>query len=204
MRAKRSVVAAYERNEPHALSAALREHPAHAAELADFMMALTATESYMDEPLAPDVVEIGQAARAQAFAAVFGAQPVAQAAPAPAAVSLKALRQARGVALTAAAQAVGLGADVLSALEAGRIRVASVPRRLSAALAELLSATAEQVTAAMSVQVSPALRRGAPGASSEAASQQIEFADAVLLSQGMSQEQKAQWLSEQARGSGHS
>ena len=113
------------------------------------------------------------------------------------AISLKALRQAQGQKLSALAARLGLGVDVLSALEAGRIRVASVPRRLCDSLAETLNATADQITAALTLEMAPALRRGQPGgSSSSAASQQLDFRDAVLMSQSMTSEQQARWLSE--------
>jgi transcriptional regulator with XRE-family HTH domain len=199
--AKLTLVTAHERGEPDALASALRAFPAQADALGDFAMALTATESYNDEAITPDVSEIAARARARAFTAVFGA--TADVAPAPAtaqARSLKALRQARGVTMAAAARALGLGVDVLSALEAGRIRVATAPRRLTEALGELLDATADQINAALGAQVAPALRRGAldaarTGASPET-SEQLNFTDAVLLSKNMTAEEKARWLAE--------
>ena len=200
--AKMALVAARERGETGELARVLRAHPAEADALSDFAMALTATESYANEGLAPDVSEVASAARARAFTAVFGAV-AADTAPAPAvaALSLKALRQARGVSLSAASRALGLGVDVLSALEAGRIRVASAPRRLADALGELLEATTSEITAALGAQVAPALRRGALGAESDArnapgGASQLDFADAVLLSQSMTAEEKARWLTE--------
>ena len=204
---KLALIAARERGEPDALARALRAHPAQADALGDFAMALTATSGYGDETLTPDVQEIASSARARAFTAVFGVEAsatVVVAAPAQAR-SLKALRQARGVTIAAAARALGLGVDVLSALEAGRIRVASAPRHLTDALGALLDATADQIGAALGAQLAPALRRGALDASrsqnapeSEA---QLDFADAVLLSQSMTAEEKARWLKESGQAS---
>jgi transcriptional regulator with XRE-family HTH domain len=201
--AKLALVSARERGEPDALAHALRQHPAFADALTELDLALLATTGYEAEANAPDVVEIAEAARARAFVAVFGARP----AVAPQSVvasqvsrSLKALRQAQGQRLPALAARLGLGVDVLSALESGRIRVASVPRRLREALAEVLDATAEQIGAALTVDLAPALRRGQPGASSrDAASQQLDFRDAEMLSQSMTQEQQARWLAESAQ-----
>lgn len=204
---KLALVAARGRGERDALASVLRAHPAQADALSDFAMALTATESYAGETLTPDVQEIASAARARAFSAVFGAEAVERVAVAATeqARSLKALRQARGVTLSAAARVLGLGVDVLSALEAGRIRVASAPRRLTEALGELLEATADQISAALGAQMAPALRRGALDASrtqeSPESSAQLDFADAVLLSQSMTAEEKARWL---ARNGGDS
>lgn len=200
--AKLALVAAHERGEPGALAQALREHPVYADALTQFELALVATTGYEAEASAPDVVQVAEAARQKAFATVFGAPSAvaAQAQPA-AALSLKALRQARGEKLANLAERLGLGVDVLSGLEAGRIRVASVPQRLREALADLLNATADQISAALTLNVAPALRRGQPGAAAHpagqvAAHQQIDFRDAVLVSHSMTQEQQARWLSE--------
>ncbi len=204
--AKLALVAAHAQGEPGALAQALRTHPAYADALTQFELALVATTGYDTIADAPDVVEIAEMARQRAFATVFGAQSaaVAQAQPAQAtvaALSLKALRMAQGQKLTTLATRLGLGVDVLSALEAGRIRVASVPQRLRESLADLLNATGEQISAALTLDLAPALRRGQPGATSReagqsAANQQLDFHDAVLMSQSMTQEQRAHWLSE--------
>lgn len=194
--AKLALVAAHEAGAPEPLAQALREHPTYADALTSFDLALVATSADVADANAPDVLEIAQAARARAFAAVFRAQPSLALHP-KAAISLKALRQAQGQKLSALAARLGLGVDVLSALEAGRIRVASVPRRLCDSLAEMLNATADQITAALTLEVAPALRRGQPGASSaSAANQQLDFRDAVLMSQSMTSEERARWLSE--------
>lgn len=203
-RAKLALVAARERGAPDALASALRTYPAQADTLGDFAMALMATDSYGAEAISPDVSEIAAAARARAFTAVFGAEPAVAMAPTGAvqARSLKALRQARGVTIGSAARALGLGVDVLSALEAGRIRLASAPQRLSEALGDLLDTTADQINAALGAQVAPALRRGALDAAQTGAapetSAQLDFADAVLLSQSMTAEEKARWLGDSA------
>lgn len=203
-RAKLALVAAHERGAPDALASALRGYPAQADALGDFAMALMATDSYGGEAITPDVSEIAAAARARAFGSVFGAEPVVATALASAvqARSLKALRQARGVTMASAARALGLGVDVLSALEAGRVRVTSAPRRLLEALGELLDATADQVSLALNAQVAPALRRGALDAaraqSAAESSAQLDFADAVLSSPNMTAEEKARWLADSA------
>lgn len=197
--AKLALLAARERGDQNALADAIRAHPAAADALTEFDLGLLATASYTDaEASAPDVLEVAERARERAFAAVFGAAAVTPAAqPALAALSLKALRQARGFSLGALAAAVGLGLDVVSALEAGRIRLASIPQQLSEALGETLDATAEQISAALAVNAAPALRRGQPGASS-AANKQVDFTEAVMLSQSMTPEQQARWLAASA------
>jgi transcriptional regulator with XRE-family HTH domain len=190
--AKLALVEAHERGDRDALMRALREHPIHADALTEFELSLLATSSYTDEEAnAPDVLEVAELAREQAFAAVFGA-PVSKVV---AARSLKDLRAARKLSLSALAATLGLGLDVLSALESGRIRIASVPRRLSEALGEALDSTAEQISAALALNAAPALRRGQPGASA-AANKQVDFADAVMVSQSMTPEQRARWLAE--------
>lgn len=199
--AKLALVAARERGEPDALIHALRKHPAYADALMEFDLGLIATANYAAEAEAPDVLEAAQRARTRAFEASFGAmKPLAAAQPALAAQSLKALRQARGRTLSGLASALGLGLDVLSALESGRIRVASVPLRLYDALASALDATSDQINAALALNVAPALRRGQPGVGQPgaAANKQIDFADAVMLSHSMTQDQQARWLAESA------
>lgn len=195
-RAKLALVAAYERGEQGALTQSLRAHPAEADALNDFAMALTATSAYAAEEITADVSEIAGAARARGFSAVFGPAAADVAPAALAARSLKALRQAHGVTISAASRALGLGVDVLSALEAGRIRITSAPRMLAEKLGELLDATAAEVAASLGAQVAPALRRGALGAQPGRAPEdgQLDFADAVLLSQSMTPEEKARWL----------
>ena len=126
-------------------------------------------------------------AREQAFAAVFG---TATPAKAPAFASLKALRQARKISMPALAARLGLGVDVVSALEAGRIRAASAPERLLRSLGEMLDTTADQIMALLGAQpaISPALRR-ARGDVADA--EPLDFAEAVRLSPEMSDEDKA-------------
>jgi len=200
--AKMALLEARERGEAHALRHALRQHPAQADALLEFDLGLMATARYDDaEASAPDVLEAAEVARSRAFAAVFGGTASEPALAAVAARSLLALRKARGASLPGMAAALGLGMDVLSALEKGRIRAASVPQHLCDALAELLDATAEQVSAALGMSVSPALRREQPGggggaARSDTAGQQLDFAEVVMLSTSMTSEQRARWLGE--------
>jgi transcriptional regulator with XRE-family HTH domain len=183
-RAKLEMVAARERGED-ALRPLLGQHPALTGELIDFSAALAATSGYADVELIPETEAVAMQARDRAFAAVFGA--------APAFASLKALRQARKISMPALAARLGLGVDVVSALEAGRIRAASAPERLLRSLGEMLDTTADQILALLGAQpaVSPALRR-ARGDVSDA--EPLDFAEAVRLSPEMSEEAKAGWL----------
>jgi transcriptional regulator with XRE-family HTH domain len=193
-RAKLEMVAARERGED-ALLPLLEQRPALASELVEFSAALAATSAYADVELTPETETIALQARDRAFAAVFGAATPAVA-KAPAFASLKALRQARKISMPALAAKLGLGVDVVSALEAGRIRVASAPERLLRSLGELLDTTADQILALLGAQpaVSPALRRGR-GAVSD--TEPLDFAEAVRLSPEMSDEAKAGWLMSQ-------
>ena len=105
----------------------LAQHPAHAEELTAFYSALLATQGYEDAPSTPEIGAIAERASARAFASVFGAAAV-QAAPVAVVATtsatavqptLKALRQAQRKSMREVARGLGLGVDVLSALEAG-------------------------------------------------------------------------------------
>jgi transcriptional regulator with XRE-family HTH domain len=193
-RAKLEMVAARERGED-ALRPLLAQHPTLAGKLIDFSAALAATSGYADVELTPETEAVALQARDHAFATVFEvATPVV--AKAPAFASLKALRQARKVSMPALAARLGLGVDIVSALEAGRIRAASAPERLLRSLGEMLDTTADQILALLGAQpaVSPALRR-ARGDVADA--EPLDFAEAVRLSPEMSEEAKSDWLNAQ-------
>jgi DNA-binding transcriptional regulator YiaG len=190
-RAKLEIVAARERGED-ALRPLLARHPALAGELVDFSAALAATSAYADVDLTPETEAVAMQARDRAFAAVFGAATSAVA-KAPAFASLKALRQARKVTMPALAARLGLGVDIVSALEAGRIRAATAPARLLRSLGEMLDTSAEQIALLLGAQpaVSPLLRRGRGDV---ADAEPLDFAEAVRLSPEMSEEAKSDWL----------
>ena len=190
-RAKLEMVAARDQGED-ALRPLLAQHPALAGELVDFSAALAATSAYVDVELTPETEAVAMQARDRAFAAVFGVATPAVA-KAPAFASLKALRQARKVTMPALAARLGLGVDVVSALEAGRIRAATAPARLLRSLGETLDTTADQILALLGAQpaVSPLLRRTRGGV---ADAEPLDFAEAVRLSPEMSEEAKANWL----------
>jgi transcriptional regulator with XRE-family HTH domain len=197
-RLKQELVAAQERGEQHALARLATQHPALAGELIDFAAAFTATESYEREVPTAATRAVAERARARAWAAVFPDPTMAPAAAGSALVeravaSLKVLRRARGLTLVQVAQQLGLGADVLSALEAGLVRAASVPERFVQALAVVLQTSAEQTRAALGAQplARPALQRTRP---SVTPSTEQEFADAVAHSPAMSAAQKARWV----------
>jgi len=200
MRLKMELVAAREHGEGGALSRMLVAHPRHVAALTEFAAALVATSGYERETLTAETMAVAARAEARALATVFPVTaPVAASKSASsgfgarAVASLKALRRARGVSLSAAARRLGLGLDVLSDLEAGLINASSVPDRLTRALGELLQTTAEQVHAALDAQsaVRPALQLNR---SSDGDVPMRDFAEAVRLSTSMSPEQKTEWL----------
>lgn len=197
MRAKLELVAARERGEAGALARLLQNYPRYTLELTEFGAALVATSSYEMENLTPATESIAARARARAMAAVFPARPATETVGQRAVASLKALRQARGLPMVAVAKKLGLGTDVLSSLEAGLIRAASLPERLVVALEEALGATADQIRLALQTQaaLAPALLRSTEGATLGGSPQpELEFAEAVRLSPNMTADEKAQWL----------
>lgn len=199
IQAKMALVAAREQHVAGALGQVLASYPQYVPELTEFSTALVATASYEREALTPDVEAIAARARVRALAAVFPEQATPQMAMQPAFASLRELRRTRKLSPVAVAQRLGLGVDVVSDLEAGLIRVASIPERFVRALGEVLGTTAEQVSMVLRVQATalPALLRSSEGASKDAPEQQArDFGEAVRLSPNMSQDQKAHWLDE--------
>ncbi len=203
MQAKMELAAASEHGQKGALAAVLAQHPAHANELTTFYGALLATQGYEDAPLTPEIGAIAERASARAFASVFGAAAV-QAAPVAAvatatavqAPTLKALRQAQRKSMREVARGLGLGVDVLSALEAGRIRASTVPERLLQRLSALLDTAAEQLRVMLAGPAqAPALLRSRQGERKDGdAREEMPFDDAVRLSAEMSAEEKSAWL----------
>lgn len=211
-RAKMALVAACEHGEPNALGNILATYPAHLPELIEFSAALRATGGYEHEALTAQSAVVAERALARAMAAVFGgemplAAPIAVSAPRAAVAAaqgvvatLKGLRKARKLTPRALADRVGLGVDVVSTLEHGLIRAASVPERLVRALADALGTTVDQMSAAISAQpaIVPRFQRSRAGATKDApVPTEIDFAEAVRISTNMSDEQKARWLEEQ-------
>lgn len=201
MRAKMELAAASENGQKGALAAVLAQHPAHADELTTFYVALMATQGYEDAPLTPEIGAIAERAYARAFASVFGVAIGEQAAPVAAATAvqastLKALRQAQRKSMREVARGLGLGVDVLSALEAGRIRANTVPERLLQRLSALLDTAAEQLRVMLAGPAqSPALLRSRQGERKDGDTrEEMPFDDAVRLSAEMSAEEKSAWL----------
>lgn len=200
--AKMELVAAQDRGEKGALTQLINRYPGYAADLIDLNMALIATSGYERVALTPATESIAARARSRAMAAVFGAASAQAPAAAPAkrtaVVSLRALRQARSLTLKAVSQQLGVGVDVLSSLESGLVRAASVPERFLRALSESLDTTLDQVHDALWSQPSatPALRRGIANPRSAQDPEQ-DFAEAVRHSPNMTQAQKARWLKDE-------
>lgn len=206
MQAKMELAAASEDGRKGALAAVLAQYPAHAEELTAFYAALLATRGYEDVALTPAIEAIASQAAARAFASVFGASaaaaseqtaPVAiaqrAAAPAP---TLKALRQAQRKSMREVARGLGLGVDVLSALEAGRIRASTVPQTLLQRLSALLDTATEQLQSMLAGPAqAPALLRSRQGERKDGdAREEMSFDDAVRLSAEMSAAEKSAWL----------
>ena len=213
MRAKMALVAACDRAEPDALGHILATYPAHVPELVEFYAALRATGGYEHEALTAQTAAVGERAFARAMATVFGGEtPLAAPAAAPhtagVAVSaaqgvvatLRGLRRARRLSPRALADRVGLGIDVVTSLEHGLIRAASVPERLVKALADALGANLDQITTALNAQsaIGPALQRSHSGATKDVPTEaEIDFAEAVRISPNMTDAQKADWLAQE-------
>ena len=197
-RLKMELVSGRDASDAGVLSRMVLAHPEYVAELAEFNAALIATGAYEHVVPTAETMGIAQRARARAFAAVFPAPATAEPAGgfgARAVATLKALRRARGLTLSSVARQLGLGLDVVADLEAGVVRAASVPDRLTRALGDLLQTTAEQVRAVLETQ--PVVR---PGYARDPSSTQVipirDFAEAVRLSSSMTEEQKDRWLAE--------
>lgn len=210
MQAKMDLAAASEHGNKGILAAVLAQHPEHADELTAFYAALLATQGYEDAPLTPAMGAIAERASARAFASVFGLATSEQAAPVAAvstvstvavavsqAPTLKALRQAQRKSLREVARGLGLGVDVLSALEAGRIRASTVPERLLQRMSALLDTAAEQLQVLLAGPAqAPAFLRSRQGERKDGdAPEEMSFDDAVRLSAEMSAEEKSAWLS---------
>lgn len=198
MSAKMQLVAARERGEHDALARILASHQEHVGELTDFHAGLLATTGYENEPLVPAIEGIALRARDRVFAAIFAPS----AAPGIASVGQKVFntlvewRRARKLGQVALAKRLGLGADVLSKLEHGKIRTASIPERLVQALADALGATADSVRLTLEHQAAlvPALLRDRGASQGADEEPTLDFADAVRLSPNMNADEKKPWL----------
>ena len=211
MQTKMELAAACDTGQKGALATALAQHPAHARELTDFYAGLLATQGYEDAPLTPATEAIAERAAARAFTSVFGAvvstseqaAPVAQVVAVAAVAqvpTLKALRQAQRKSLREVARGLGLGVDVLSALEAGRIRASTAPERLLQRLSAMLDIATEQLQVMLAGPAqAPALLRSRQGERADGdAHEEMAFDDAVRLSAEMSAEEKSIWLAAEA------
>lgn len=205
MRAKMALVAACERADPDALVTILATYPAHAPELIEFNAALKATAGYEHEALTAESETLANRAYERAMARVFGASASGETTFAPAAApaigvaqgvvaTLRGLRRARGMTPRALGERLGLGVDVVTSLEHGLIRAATIPERLVKALADVLGTNLDQITTALTAQpeVRPLYRRERHGATESG--EPLDFAEAVRVSPNMSLEEKARWV----------
>lgn len=197
MRAKMELVAARERGERDALARILASHQEHVGALTDFHAGLVATTGYENEPLIPAIEGIARRARERAFATVFVTSPAAGLATVGQKVfgTLVEWRRSRKLGQVALAKQLGLGADVLSKLEHGKIRTASIPERLLRALGDALGATADTVRLTLENQaaLAPALLRDRGESRSAEEEPTLDFSDAVRLSPNMSEDEKRTW-----------
>jgi len=194
MQAKMALVAAREQKEPEAFATILGIYPSYAPELTEFDAALFATEGYLLESPTAQTEKIAARALARAMLTVFPAQTTLPASGAIRGVvaNLRELRRSRGFTLPSLAEKLGLGVDVLSSLEGGMVKVASIPDRLIRALGDVLSTSLDQITDLLEMQVGTesAFQRGTGG------TERLEkdFLDLVRASPNMSEDQKALWL----------
>lgn len=198
MQAKMALVAAREQNEAEAFTSIVGTYPSYLPELTEFNAALIATSSYDLEIPTPQTESIAVRALSRAMMTVF---PVQTTLPTSSAIrgavaTLRELRRSRGFSLPVLADRLGLGVDVVSSLEAGMVKVASIPDRLIRALGDALSTSLDQITEVLDKQGSPepAWKRYKDSGKGDREQPEIDFVDLVRASPNMSPDQKALWL----------
>src|SRR5215469_8932062 len=132
MQAKMQLVLLREGNQRAALATVLRSNPASVPELCEFSAALIATSGYDREVLTPQTESIAARALARAMMTVFPIRATLSGATGSirgVVATLRELRRSRAVSLPELAGRLGLGVDVVSSLEAGNVRKASIPDR---------------------------------------------------------------------------
>ncbi|WIG60147.1 MAG: hypothetical protein OJF49_002895 [Ktedonobacterales bacterium] len=203
MDAKMALVKARDLGQPDALGTVLGTYPAsYTPDLIEFDAGLVATSGYANETPTPETESIAARALSRAFAHIF-VEPAIATGPLAAAqgalATLRGLRRARGLTPRVLGQKIGLGVDIISSLEAGMIRVVSIPDRLIRALSDALGTTVEQMQNALATQpmVEPALRRDQTRGGQHTSEQSaMDFADAVRVSPNMTDAEKSTWLGE--------
>jgi transcriptional regulator with XRE-family HTH domain len=193
MQAKMALVAAWEQNEAEAFTNILGTYPSYLPELTEFNAALIATSSYDLEIPTPQTESIAVRALSRAMMTVFPVQTTLSTSSAirGAVATLRELRRSRGLSLPVLSDRLGLGVDVVSSLEAGMVKVASLPDRLIRALGDALTTSLDQITEVLDKQTTtePAWQRSKGGEQL-----QIDFVELVRASPNMSPDQKALWL----------
>jgi transcriptional regulator with XRE-family HTH domain len=198
MQAKMALVAAREQNEAEAFTSIVGTYPSYLPELTEFNAALIATSSYDLEIPTPQTESIAVRALSRAMMTVF---PVQTTLPTSSAIrgavaTLRELRRSRGLSLSVFADRLGLGVDVVSSLEAGMVKVASIPDRLIRALGDALSTSLDQITEVLDKQITaePAWQRQKGSGKGDREQLEIDFVELVRASPNMSPDQKASWL----------
>jgi transcriptional regulator with XRE-family HTH domain len=200
MQAKMALVAAREQNEAEAFTSIVGTYPSYLPELTEFNAALIATSSYDLEIPTPQTESIAVRALSRAMMTVFPVQATLPTSSAirEAVATLRELRGSRGLSLSALADRLGLGVDVVSSLEAGMVKVASIPDRLIRALGDALSTSLDQITEVLDKQITtePAWQRMRTEGSGKGDRERLEidFEELVRTSPNMSPDQKALWL----------
>ena len=198
MQAKMALVAAREQNEAEAFTSIVGAYPSYLPELSEFNAALIATSSYDLEIPTPQTESIAVRALSRAMMTIF---PVQTTLPASSTIrgavaTLRELRRSRGLSLPVLADRLGLGLDVVSSLEAGMVKVASIPDRLIRALGDALSTSLDQITEVLDKQITaePAWQRQKGSGKGDREQLEIDFVELVRGSPNMSPDQKASWL----------
>jgi transcriptional regulator with XRE-family HTH domain len=199
MQAKMALVAAQEQNEAEAFTNIVGTYPSYLPELTEFNAALIATSGYDLEIPTPQTESIAVRALSRAMVTVFPVQTTLSTSSAirGAVATLRELRRSRGLSLPVLSDRLGLGVDVVSSLEAGMVKVASLPDRLIRALGDALSTSLDQITEVLDKQITtePAWKRSTEGSGKGDREQlEIDFVELVRASPNMSPDQKALWL----------
>jgi hypothetical protein len=185
---KMAWLAAKEAGDKQAEFALLREHPDGQDALVDFIAAYHASEGVEQDTLLPMTTRAFQTALDRVFD--------------KAAANLRELRAVRGLSLVNAAKGLSLGIDVWKKFEDGAIELISLSERQLERFASFFQVSSEQFGRLLnnSQPLAVANRRQkvqTPGAgTSQQGAKKQSFAEAIKKSEGMSKEEKRDWLEE--------
>lgn len=179
---------AKEAGDKQAQFALLRDHPDAQDVLIDFIAAYHASEGVEQDTLLPMTTRAFQTALDRVFD--------------KAAANLRELRAVRGLSLVNAARGLRLGIDVWKKFEDGAIELVSLSERQLERFAGFFQVSSEQFGRLLnnSQPLAIANRRqkvqtSGAGPSQQGAKKQ-SFAEAIKKSEGMSKEEKREWLEE--------